>query len=275
VRGRLELATEAAERAVALDPSARSYVVRAAVAEQRPDDASARADLDRAVALDPGYAPGWARRARLRTKSDPAGAASDIARARVLAADDSLVLSISAEIRGGDGDDEGALADLTKVIAKSARYRHRSLYIRATILGRQGRLTEALADLDRAVEVKGSDLATRSYRAALLVGRAEPADLERAVIDLGAILERRPRDVEALRQLAYVRCLQDDPGALGALEALFAVAPDDAAGLMFRGELFARHGDVAAARADLERAAASVDPQVGPRARSFLEQLGR
>jgi TolB-like protein len=183
------LAREAAERAVALDPSSAEARTALAAALNRHDDvAAALAELDRAIALDPGFATAHHWRGNiligegrldeaetsLRTahRLDPAAPAVH----------GSIVIMLDVQGRRDD-----ALREAEAVLARAARFRSMlsTSFVLAAQLGRAREFEPRLRDF---LDVIGEDPA---HAATIVAGIERPQDRAAAIALLDEVLKRQ------------------------------------------------------------------------------------
>ncbi|MBI4576403.1 MAG: tetratricopeptide repeat protein [Planctomycetes bacterium] len=213
-------------------------VLRAQAEEARGNIEAARADLDCAVALAGYDALALTARAslRFRVDGDTAGALADLGRA--------------LEPRAGGADGAGALA------------------LRGRVLLSLGRLDEAAADLDRALEL---DSGLREARNSRSVVYLERGDALAALADATRALAADPRWAEARYNRA--RCLvalEVWDEAEAELDVVLRDRPRLVEALLQRSALRLRRGDAEGAREDLRSAEAQ---PLGEEVRSRLEVL--
>jgi tetratricopeptide (TPR) repeat protein len=124
-------------------------------------------------------------------------------------------------------------------------------------------LTEAIGHFDAALALKPDWENLRYNRGTNYLGRAllsldEQADLDAAVADLGAVVEKQPRSVDALLNLGIALYQRNKPGdqaaAIANFDRFIALAPEDFRGYYHRGLARIRAGGAAGWNEDLVKA---------------------
>jgi len=134
-------------------------------------------------------------------------------------------------------------------------------WLRAYALYAQARLDEAVAEFDHAIAQAPAEIDSLRVRGDVQFHRGRWAD---AVRDAGAVLDRKPDDVEARLLRARARVALDDNGAaLRDIAAVLAADAGHAEALTLRADIKLLDGDDAGALVDVDRAlgtgTASVD----------------
>lgn len=149
-----------------------------------------------------------------------------------------------------------------------------ALHLLGVALRQQGRLPEALAQLDRAVALRPANPLFRANRGAALADAGRLAD---AVEDLARAAEGRPGDATTLRNLGQaMAALGQARAALDPLSRATAAAPEDAEPRLALAHALREAGEpdraAEAAREALDRAPAGSD--MAREARFLLAALG-
>ncbi|MDE2141273.1 MAG: tetratricopeptide repeat protein [Elusimicrobia bacterium] len=234
---------EEAARAAPRDAGARTQLGDAR--RHALDFAGALADARAALALQPESGYAWALKAEAeRSLGRCAEAVESASRAAAAAPDWSWALIVRAKARRFAGDLEGAEADTQA--AQKVSDDHYAHGWRAEILRKAGRLTEALADAEKAVALQPGIAWFRALKGEILRGLGRPdegwTEFERAV-----------------RTDGHCSCAFD---FLGAETPEAAADPSLAWVFAWRGGVARKEGRLDAARADLARAA-RLDPKAG------------
>ncbi|MBI4617254.1 MAG: tetratricopeptide repeat protein [Planctomycetes bacterium] len=174
----------------------------------------ALADLDQAIALDPSFVRARRVRADLRrTGGDFQGAIEDYERviefARPPTVEDYLCRSsLLVSLRGQPGNLERALDDAQIAISLAqGAEAAQALFARGRVLMELGRIDEALADFDRAIELDRGNYKAYLNRGSIRERRDGPGDLDAAIADYEEALRIAP---ESWHQRAAVeRALED------------------------------------------------------------------
>ena len=206
-------------KAIALDPSADSFISRARIEAALGDRSKAVADLGEALKLDPG--------------SD---AADQMAR-----------------LNADRGQLDAALAMLDERIGAGGKQKNDFLAAKAEVLARGGKKDEAITTIDSAVTASPGNpnlLNARCWVKGIL-----NTALDTALKDCTRAIELGDSATAALdsRALIYFRLNQLD-NALTDLNAALDLDPDLAASLFMRGVVHKRMGDVKGSAADLTAA---------------------
>lgn len=149
-----------------------------------------------------------------------------------------------------------------------------ALHLLGVALRQQGRLEEALRQLDRAVSARPQDPLFRANRGAAL---ADAGRLKEAVADLSRAASARPGDATTLRNLGQaMAALGNAKGALDPLARAVAAAPDAPEPRLALAHALREAGDpggaAEAAQAALDRAPPG--SETGREARFLLAALG-
>ncbi len=172
-----------------------------------------------------------------------------------------------AAMRMEKGDLDGAVTDLGKVIELAPSYE--AHLDRARIHARFGRHRESVADLDAALVLRPGDLRTRTLRAAM---RIELEDYPGAIDDLDAFLETRRHFGPLLMRGKAKARVGDLDGALADLDAALAMNPRLVEGYVERASVWQQRGDLAKARADIDRIV-ELAPELGYVLRFAIREL--
>ncbi|QDY77289.1 tetratricopeptide repeat protein [Streptomyces qinzhouensis] len=254
-RGDAEAEFADLDRRVALLPDAANPLVcRADAFLHHARTEEALADCDAALVRDPGHAGAHGLRGCVlaaRGRDEEARAALD----RALELDRDLVEAwfLRARVRDRNGDPEGAYEDLDTVLAINPDHVG-ALLARAEADRAAGRYEAALPDLDRALFETDEPSAVLGLRGRVLRGLGRTAE---ALEDLARAVELDPAAEEIVLEWAGLHLAEDRP-----LEALAVLVRDtgsidgNGAALLLRARAHLLLGDTAAARADIERAAA-------------------
>ncbi|BFV60010.1 hypothetical protein KCMC57_up51140 [Kitasatospora sp. CMC57] len=168
----------------------------------------------------------------------------------------SVLVYNRAQVHGGLGRHEDAVADYTSVITVDPNYAE-YYFDRGIVLRRTGRSAEALADFDEAIRLSPPFPEAYYNRADV---RAELGDVKGAVQDFGYVIELDPAFVDAyLNRAGLLTDLGDLPGARRDVEAGLALDPDNAQLRTVQGQLHAAEGENEQARTAYS-AALAADP---------------
>ncbi|MGO9324318.1 MAG: tetratricopeptide repeat protein [Terracidiphilus sp.] len=177
-------------------------------------------DFTKAIALKPDYAEAYVGRGYLlRQNGNTAGTIADFTRALEITGSGWCncqqakwkVLADRADLRGADGDLDGALADYGAAIEASHEKEASSLHIkRAELEKAKGNPSGAIADLTSAIQLSSD---TEAYRARAAI-KHEKGDLDGAIADLTSALLVDPCSSAAYGDRAPIRKAKGDtPGA--------------------------------------------------------------
>ena len=198
--GRPEEALSDFDRAVALAPrSQRAWLDRGRTKLNIGHMAEARDDLDRLLEIDPDHAEGRFLRGRVRYKlNDPPGALEDLERARDLGWKLERTLGYVEGLYRKLNRPDRQLETLVDMVASKPD--DASIRIQyAVALAQSARYAEAIAELDRAVELDPSNYLGWYNRGA---ARSELQHFDLAAADLTRALELRPDHWMSLKQRA-------------------------------------------------------------------------
>ncbi len=226
----------------------RALHYRAMVHLSRNEFAQAEADAGQALEHSLRRAETYLVRGMARLAQDHAATAEeDFDAALVIEPDNAAALAYRGQVRLERDNAQGAVADLTRVVESQRAdpgLKARALFLRGEALAAQGRVDEALADMERAAKaVPGDNLAlAATMRAAEL--HAKAGDNAAAENALGRVIEKRPDLADGWRRRGLLRYVtgryeparQDfelalelapgDPALLNQLAWLLATAPD-------------------------------------------------
>ncbi|NUW33005.1 tetratricopeptide repeat protein [Nonomuraea sp. SMC257] len=218
---------------------------------------AALADFDRAVELDPDL--GWVYVERGRTLADAGRkqeALADYDRVIALFPEDAAAHTARGDLLWHDP--EAAVAAYSRAIEIDPDDSFWALVGRATLHRLDERLEEALADLDRAVELNADVSYVFSERGQV---NRRLKRYEQALADLDLAIELDPDDSDSYTERAQVKYeLERLEEALADVNVALAAAPDDSESLELRGILHMVAGRPATAVADLDRAI-ELDPE--------------
>jgi tetratricopeptide (TPR) repeat protein len=269
--GNLDAALEAADQAVASEPSlAQAHAARAHVRLRRREPYEALADATRAVKLDPGCADGYAVRASVFfDRGDLRQAADDAGKAIAAGHPGAQPYAVRADARVRLGDYDGALADADEVLRRSPwpGARAQARLLRTAAFELRGDADGALAEAETALKQCGD--VPDDQRANLHLSRARlwkaQGELDAAAADADAALRLNPADQEARGIRGLIRLDSGDfHGALADAEEVLRVSPEAPAALFIRG---------AAAEEHLLRSAEEARQKYGPDSFEYLEVL--
>ncbi|MCO5169385.1 MAG: protein kinase [Planctomycetes bacterium] len=244
VREELEAAARLRQDPDELDALATCYL-----ALRRPRDALAQ--LDRAARREPERAERWARLAlHVARLGDPDRGRGLVERALAIDPDCALAACALAFVRYQSMDLEGALEALDQGLARTADAT--ALELRAGLRRRAGDWRRAVEDFDRALAVGSLEPARAYFSRAACRNVAEPSE---ALADLDRALERDPRLLAALKARARLRAVRGDvAGATGDVLLALEEAPRDAELHHEHASLRRRAGDDEGALAAAARA---------------------
>jgi tetratricopeptide (TPR) repeat protein len=211
----------------------------------------ARAEIDRALALEPN-AEAYIIRARITPKDQREAFLADIDKALALSSDDTFAYELRAERRRVWGQGDLAMADTEKALEawpESYSARH----LRSTLNQEAGRYDLALKDLDVLIAREPDQAGLYNDRCwARGLGNIE---LDKALADCEMALKLSPGNAAILDSRGFVKLRQGNlAGAIADYSAALKTAPDQAASLFGRGLAKRRQG--AKAAGDLDLAAA-------------------
>ncbi len=172
--------------------------------------------------------------------------------------DDPGALLERAVTLAAKGAPEEALASLDRALELDPRH-VAALLRRAAIRSERGELTASRADLDRAVAAGSADAATWTARGRL---RREMGDHAGAIADLGEAIERAPDDPTPWQERAIAhRLIGDGRRAIEDADRAVTMAPRSASALVTRARVRRRAGLAQGALEDAN-AAAELDPEL-------------
>lgn len=179
-----------------------------------------------------------------------------------------------AILRAADGQLDEARATLMTVEPESEDERAQLVMVEAEMLAGQGRLPEAMAVYDRALETQFD--ATLMYNRAMLADRMGRLDILEA--DLREILRRDPKNAQAMNALGYTladRTARFDE-AYQLIKGALELSPNDFYILDSMGWVLYRLGRLEEAVTHLEKARAlRNDPEVAAHLGEVLWVMGR
>ncbi len=270
--GRWEEAVESAGTAIACDGSwSWAYVVRAKALRQKGDLEAALADTRAAEKARPdAYARGW-RAEILRKAGRLKEALADISAASALQPSNAWFLALRGQIQCELGAKDKGLADLAEAMRLDVRcscdydflgsagpdiLRDEALSWvwawRGGVRRGEGRLPEALADLDRAAALAPDCFWIVAWRGEVLLRSGRP---DEGLAELRRALAMHPRYVQALVWTGQALLERGDAGgALKSFDAALAAAPNDVWALIGRGVCLEKAGRAADAAAAFARA---------------------
>ncbi len=192
----LERAIPDFAKVIAIDPKqADAYSFRAAARAGVGDIKGARKDLDTALTLRKSK-DDYERRGLLAAQlGDFKNAVADLSSAYAL--DPAFVQALYERgvLRLNTGDADGAIADMTEIIAKQGDKPAVGAYItRARARASKGALADAIKDLDTASAIKDAPALIWSLRGTL---RFASGDVAGAQTDFDTAVTRNPKDTEA------------------------------------------------------------------------------
>ena len=232
--GGTEAGLAALARAIELDPGcpdaylARGFVLAFALPRRREE---AAADFEHVLALEPEHAEALAGAGLLATPDRPEEAAAAFERALEAEPEQPLALAFRGALRAAGAKD---------AIEQS----------------------NALEDLERAVELEPRSLYVRGVRGSILAGFGQHAD---AVAEFDAVLEMLPHHADALAARGAMRVKMGQPAeGMGDLEAALELEPRNATALLWRGTMKLRRAEPEAALADLDVVVGRDDETIGP-----------
>lgn len=214
-------------KAIALAPTADTYVWRGSLYRELGDKAKALADFKAAQALDPGAAN---------------------------------VVSGLASIEADQGEKDDALALVQQRIDEGGKDKSDFLALKADILSRAGDKDDALTAIDSAIASSPGNPTLLNNRC--WIKGTQNTALDTALKDCTKSMELSDSPISALdsRAMVYFRMKRMDD-ALADLDAALNLNPNLAASLYMRGVIRKQQGDATKAAADLA-AARLISPQI-------------
>ncbi|WFU15877.1 tetratricopeptide repeat protein [Bradyrhizobium sp. CB3481] len=239
-----------------MEQRSQARVARARELLSIPRLTAAIGELDTAIADDPRNSAALLLRGRLKIQGRLDEAIADMDRVLQLDPDNSNAHATKAFALQGQND-EWALAEASKALGNDPRNAD-AFWIRASVLARVGKLTEAEQDLDAAIALEPDVSRTLLRRAGI---RAQMGKADDAVRDASAVLALGP-DMIALQLRAVIRGRSGDfAGAIDDLNAILGPPeePRDVSVLPHMVDLYVqralaltRTGQVAHAKRDLD-----------------------
>ena len=218
----------------------------------------ARAEIDRALALEPN-AEAYIIRARITPADQREAFLADIDKALALSSDDTFAYQLRAERRRAWGQGDLAMADVEKALAawpESYSARH----LRAMLNQDARRYDLALKDLD--VLVAREPDQSGLYNDRCWVRALANADLDKALTDCEVALKLSPNNPAILDSRGLVKLRQGNlAGAIVDYDAALKVKPSQAGSLYGRGVAKRRQGVKGAGDLDLA-AARKIQPDI-------------
>jgi tetratricopeptide (TPR) repeat protein len=233
-QGDLRGAIAAFEQALAAAPdSPEVYNNRGATRHALGDLAGARADLDRAVALNPRYPEAYNNRGIVRhAQGDRAGALGDFDRALGLRPRYAEALCNRGFTRQALKDLDGAVADFDRAVGVRPDYAE-AYHGRAAVLQAQGDLEGTFADYDQVLRLIPRQAAAAVYHLRGGV-RFRQRRFAEAVAELNRALEIEPRSCMAYISRGNARYHLRDRGAQADYRTAFEINSSAAAAEIIR-----------------------------------------
>lgn len=183
-------------------PLPEAYYNRGDIRAGWGDVEGALADFSYAIELNPDFVGAYLYRAGLRSElGDDAGARQDVSAGLALEPGNAHLLSLRGQLDAADGDPAAAAEAFDLAIAADPGIQA-AWAGRATLAFDRGELTAALSDLDRALEL-GDSAPLRFNRATVLIAAERWDD---ALAELNRAIELDPEDEETRAERE--RCLQ-------------------------------------------------------------------
>lgn len=211
---------------------------------------------DDAIRKFPKHGPFYTLKAQILLRaSRSADALEAVNRAIVLAPKYALSYWVRGLVHQQQGAAAAALSDFDRAITlddDSPAVRIQATGSRGMILVDLKRYREAIADLDRAIEVRPSAFAERTFRARAYLALGNPTG---AQIDIDTLQQWSPHDATVLRLRGELELQQQRPAAaVTALTAALAVNPKDAHAYALRAAAHRQLGHTRQQRDDLRAA---------------------
>ncbi len=248
----------ACDRALAIRPvHPMATFVRGMNRFLQSDDAGAIEDLGRTIELWPEFAPAWFHRAIARDDAgDDAGALEDLAAARRLDGTDPRVHDLAARILLAAGRKNEAMAELDRALELDPEH-FVTWWIRALAFEEAGDVGAARDALERALSIAPDFALALSARGRL---RFVAGDVAGAIDDLDRCLALCPTLTRGFTTRARVRWeLRDVQGTMADCDRALELGGPEPNALYLRAMAFLSRGRIEEAEADLV-AAGRADP---------------
>jgi tetratricopeptide (TPR) repeat protein len=242
------------DRAIALSPSPRAYVLRGDAKASLDDDRGALTDYDKAIVLAPGYAYAYATRCDTRrTLQDLAGALDDCNRAVQLDATDSTGFKNRGDVYYDLDDNASAIRDYSRAVSIDSEYAG-AFVGRCRSYWQTNDAVHGIADCNAAIKLQSRYARAFYWRAMFALTDKRWTD---GVADLNTVIEISPSQTGAYYYRGYaLHALDKNALAMQDAEAYIKTALDDGDGFRLRGEIRAASQDTSGAIDDFKKAIA-------------------
>ncbi len=267
------------DRAIELAPrQPRAWLLRGVIRRHAGDPENARADLDRAIALGERSweAPFYRGLLRWHQRADLAGAWADLTRAGELDPRNAIIWGNRALVAVQRGDSRAAIADFGRVLAIDPN-QVEALLLRSKTRLFVGEVAEGLVDAERALALAPADAnAILAYAHAL--GRNGRWSEASAQLDRIERAQAGSAEFHAIRG-DVLAATGDDERSIAAYGRALELVPSFVSALVGRAFVLARRGDVDGALAAIaearRHAAAGMRPSIAIETARVQGLLGR